>query len=59
MQYTVLIEEKLVADVVVDAEDIDHAIALAMESYYACEIVLGSENFVGVSFSIKEDKRND
>lgn len=54
MLYIIAIEETLAGELVVDAKDIDHAIALAMESYYACEVVLNSENFVEVSFRVKE-----
>ena len=55
MKYVVLIEESLAAELTVDARDADVAIAKAMEEYYTCEVVLGSENFVGVSFRVKEN----
>lgn len=55
MKYVVLIEESLATELTVDAGDVDGAIAMAMEEYYTCEVVLGSENLVGVSFSVKEN----
>ena len=56
MRYIIQVEETLGTEFELEAEDRDHALALAMERYYACEVVLSSENFTGVAFNVKENE---
>jgi len=58
-KYKIRIRESLEAVIEVEAENKDDAVAVAMGKYYACEIVLGSEHFTGVSFDLEEDKNDN
>lgn len=58
MKYIVQIQETLSAELQINAEDADHAVSIAMEQYYTCEVILGSEHFTGVTFKVKEQEND-
>ena len=62
MLFSIRVRETLGTEFQIEAENKDHALALVMEKYYACEILLGREYFTGVTFNITEknyDYRKD
>lgn len=55
MHYVIEIKEVLSAEVRLDADSREDALAAAMEGYYTCEIALEKEHLTGVQFNIKEE----
>lgn len=58
MKYIVQIQECLASELQIEAEDADHAVSIAMEQYYTCAVILGSEHFTGVTFNVKEQEND-
>ena len=57
MHYIVQIKEILTAEVKLEADSRDEALAMAMEGYYTCEVTLEKEHLTGASFQIKEEEK--
>ena len=54
MFFSIQVQETLRMEFQIEADNKDHALALVMEQYYACEILLDKEDFTGVTFNVKE-----
>ena len=54
MMFSIQVRETLGTEFQIEADNLDHALALVMEKYYACEIQLGKEDLAGVTFNVKE-----